>query len=225
MPTYRVKNWEKFQHYKDRTPPWIRLHRGLLDDYEFHSLPDASKALAPCLWLLASENPDPSRGEISASDDKIAFRLRMPVKKFQESIKPLIDHGFFEMDHDASNLLAEREQVATPETETEADRVKKRRVRVALEDLSVDHIQTWLSEKRAQGKYLGHDEHFILDYFRNYCISKGKKYEDYLAAYRNAFTWDACQPKLGLGGGNKADRGKAAVMRAAVAGGFAPQQE
>jgi len=26
----RVKNWGKFQHYKDRNPPWIKLHRGLL---------------------------------------------------------------------------------------------------------------------------------------------------------------------------------------------------
>lgn len=48
------KNWTSFQHYKDRAPPWIRLHRGLLDDYEFQCLPVASRALAPMLWLLAS---------------------------------------------------------------------------------------------------------------------------------------------------------------------------
>jgi hypothetical protein len=29
------KNWGKFQHYKDRCPPWIKLHRDLLNDREF----------------------------------------------------------------------------------------------------------------------------------------------------------------------------------------------
>ena len=32
--TYRVKNWSKFQHYKNRNPPWIRLHVEILDDYK-----------------------------------------------------------------------------------------------------------------------------------------------------------------------------------------------
>jgi DNA-binding NarL/FixJ family response regulator len=32
---YSVKNFERFQHYKDRSPPWIKLYNELLDDYEF----------------------------------------------------------------------------------------------------------------------------------------------------------------------------------------------
>ena len=32
----RILNWEKFQHYKVRRPPWIKLHHSLLDDYAFH---------------------------------------------------------------------------------------------------------------------------------------------------------------------------------------------
>ena len=47
---YRVKNWSKFQHYKNRNPPWIRLHVEILDDYkadgtenDFHALPDKDK--------------------------------------------------------------------------------------------------------------------------------------------------------------------------------------
>jgi hypothetical protein len=35
-----IKNWSEFQHYKDRNPPWIKLHRALLDDYAFAALPD-----------------------------------------------------------------------------------------------------------------------------------------------------------------------------------------
>jgi hypothetical protein len=29
------KNWKSFQHYKDRAPAWIKLHKALLDDYNF----------------------------------------------------------------------------------------------------------------------------------------------------------------------------------------------
>ena len=196
MPIYRVRNWDKFQHYKDRTPPWIRLHRALLDDYEYHCLPDASKALAPCLWLLASENDDPTCGEIRASDEKIAFRLRMPVKKFQESVKALIEHGFFDLEQDDSELLASCKQHALPETETETEEERKpKRRRVTLDELSISDIADWLAEKRSKGKYLEHDENFILDYFKNYCISKGKRYDDYIAGLRNAFEWGRCQPR------------------------------
>ena len=49
------KNWHAFQHYNKRNPPWIKLHRALLDDYEFSQLPVESRALAPMLWLIASE--------------------------------------------------------------------------------------------------------------------------------------------------------------------------
>jgi hypothetical protein len=51
-----VKNWAEFQHYGKRNPPWIKLHRALLDDYAFCSLADASKAHLMLLWVYASQN-------------------------------------------------------------------------------------------------------------------------------------------------------------------------
>lgn len=110
------KSWATFQHYKDRSPAWIKLHRGLLDDFDFARLPVASRALAPLLWLLASEY---ERGEITASLDEIAFRFRMPVDELGAAIKPLIDKGFFTA---ASDVLAECKQVAIPEREKEEER-------------------------------------------------------------------------------------------------------
>lgn len=120
MTSYRVKDWSEFQHYKDRSPPWIRLHKRLLDNFRFHSLPDASRALAPMLWLLASENDDLNSGVIDGPDEEIAFRLRRTVEEFRKAIKPLTDKGFIEVVQHTSNLLAERKQVATPETEVES---------------------------------------------------------------------------------------------------------
>lgn len=105
------KNWTSFQHYKDRNPPWIKLHKSLLDDRVFMRLPIASKALAPLLWLLASETKD---GSFNASIDELEFRLRMSRKDIENGLKPLIENGFFIV---ASGLLAECLPVAVPETE------------------------------------------------------------------------------------------------------------
>lgn len=120
----RPRNWGDFQHYKDRSPPWIRLHRSLLDDFDFQRLPVASRALAPMLWLLAAESKDPKTGEIDATPARLAFRLRMTEREISESLKPLIDGKFFETFQDASNALADCEQLAVPETETETETEK-----------------------------------------------------------------------------------------------------
>ena len=112
------KGWSDFQHYKDRNPPWIRLHKTLLDNYEFQCLPVASRALAPMLWLLASDSKD---GVFDGSIKKLAFRLRQTEKEIEAALKPLIDNGFFFQAQSDSKPLAERKQVAVPETEPETD--------------------------------------------------------------------------------------------------------
>lgn len=105
------KKWSEFQHYTNRRPPWIKLHRWLLDDRDFMCLPIASKALAPCLWLLASEQQD---GSFDASLDSLAFRLRLSQKEVEAGLTPLIEKGFF---LDASTMLAPRLQDACSERE------------------------------------------------------------------------------------------------------------
>lgn len=112
----RAKDWEKFQHYKERKPPWIKLHRDLLDNFDFQRLPDASRALAPCLWLLCSEFEN---GEIEEDVDWFCFRLRRTEAEFRTALKPLIDKGFFSVD---SIALASRKQEPIPETETETEK-------------------------------------------------------------------------------------------------------
>ena len=51
-----IKNWDTFQHYSKRNPPWIKLHRAILDDYAFCALPDHAKAHLMMLWLYGSQN-------------------------------------------------------------------------------------------------------------------------------------------------------------------------
>jgi hypothetical protein len=109
------KNWAVFQHYKDRCPPWIKLHRDLLNDRAYMRLPIASKAIAPMLWLLASESKD---GVFDGSLDELVFRLHITPKEYQDGVKPLIDNDFFNV---VSGVIAECKQVAIPETETEGE--------------------------------------------------------------------------------------------------------
>ena len=109
------KNWKTFQHYSDRNPPWIKLHKEILDDKDFMRLPIASKGLASMLWLLASESKD---GVFDASTDELSFRLRMTENEVTTSLKPLIDKGFFNI---VEGMLAECLQDARPETERETE--------------------------------------------------------------------------------------------------------
>src|SRR6266496_267570 len=123
-----AKNWAEFQHYKERRPAWIKLHRSLLDDYDFQCLHVASRALAPMMWLLASEYEN---GEIPLTVPQIAFRLRMSEDSLREALGPLIEKGFFIvsglLNEPASNMLAECKRDASPEIERrEEERENKR---------------------------------------------------------------------------------------------------
>lgn len=101
------KNWVEFQHYKNRRPPWIKLHRQLLDDQQFARMPLSGRALAPMIWLLASEE---SGGIIQT--DGIAWRLRCSQAEVEEGIAALLEAGFL---LDASNMLAPCKQHASAE--------------------------------------------------------------------------------------------------------------
>lgn len=141
------KNWAVFQHYKDRCPPWIKLHRDLLNNREFICLPIASKALAPMLWLLASEAKN---GVFDASVEELTFRLRITEKEYGDGIRPLIDKGFFII---SSGVLAERYQGAIPETEGETKKEKEKETKntVAPPDgVTVMVWQDWLKLRKAK---------------------------------------------------------------------------
>jgi DNA gyrase inhibitor GyrI len=108
----RIKNWKKFQHFKDRRPPWIKLYRDLLEDVSWHELkPDLAKTLIN-LWLLAAEKD----GELPDTRT-LAFRLRSSETQINRMISEL--HEWLE--HDDIKMISNRYQVDTPETEREIE--------------------------------------------------------------------------------------------------------
>jgi hypothetical protein len=172
------KNWGVFQHYKDRCPPWIKLHRDLLNDRVFMCLPLASKALAPLLWLLASESKD---GTFDGSLDELVFRLHITPKDYQDGVKPLIDKGFFVV---ASGVLAECYQDAIPETEREGEteretKTEKRQISNRGSRLPVDFLldEEWISFCKQERPDLNPQKVFaeFLDYWTAQPGQKGVK--------------------------------------------------
>ncbi len=84
MTLYRIRNWHKFQHFKDRKPIWVKLYRELLDDIQWHDLdPLACKCLV-MLWLLASED-----GGSLPPIKTIAFRLRLTENQTKTIVSKL----------------------------------------------------------------------------------------------------------------------------------------
>ena len=137
------KNWAVFQHYKDRCPPWIKLHRDLLNDRAYMRLPIASKAIAPMLWLLASESKD---GVFDGSLDELVFRLHITKKEYQDGIKPLIDNDFFIL---VSGVLAERKQDAIPETEGEREGETEKETDTP-EGVSIEVWDSFVKQRKAR---------------------------------------------------------------------------
>jgi len=95
MDYFKVKNLEKYQHYTDRCPPWIKLHRSVFQDYEFTELTDSSKLQLVLIWLLASQVDN--KLPVSESWIKKQIGVSTPV-----NLKPLFNGGFIELIHDAS---------------------------------------------------------------------------------------------------------------------------
>jgi hypothetical protein len=107
-----VKNWDKFQHYKQRNPPWIRLHRTLLRDHKFNQLTENEQWMLVRMWLLASESDNHMAYDEKWVRRAINSSKKVPLEKF-------VSMGFLEVvgERLASTVLAERKQLAAPEAE------------------------------------------------------------------------------------------------------------
>jgi hypothetical protein len=152
--TVRIKNWDRFQHFKDRRPPWIKLYRDILDDKEWHKLdPIAAKDLVS-FWLIASEY----EGELPDLET-LAFRMRKSEAELSGSLSKL-SHW---LEQDDISVISGRYRVAPVadvsghqerETEGEGETEKKARVpRTAtpsIEGVSPELLADYLKVRKAK---------------------------------------------------------------------------
>ena len=140
----KIRNWSKFQHFKDRKPPWVKLYRDVLDDMEWYELdPLASKVLVMC-WLIASED----EGRLP-NTKTLAFRLRMTEKQTLDCLNKL-SHW---LEQDDIDLISEQYQTDSLETEKETETKKeKKATSVACPDSVSQQVwDDWLIVRKGKG--------------------------------------------------------------------------
>ena len=144
-----VPNWDELQHYTDRSPPWIKLHNKLLENYDFECLPDASKAHILCIWLLASR----TNNKINADPRWIARKI---CANTDVDIELLVASGFLVKNQQLQN----EEQSASD---------------VLATCLSRGRVEGEQSRGRVEGKeQQGYDDYF-LSFWKDYPNKSSKK--------------------------------------------------
>lgn len=205
----KIKNWGKFQHFKDRRPPWVKLYRDLLDDINWHTLDPVAAKVLVTLWLLASED---EKQEGSLPDIKtIAWRLRMQESDVASCISKL-SHW---LDNADISLISKGYQDDAPETETEVE-TKKEKERESSPRKRSDTprpkseqttLDAYIQKCKANNAKPVPDDHHIrgwaadigitiemlqiawIEFRRRYTESekgKGKKYKDWPGHFANA---------------------------------------
>lgn len=109
----KIKNWKNYQHFKNRTPPWIKLYREILDDPQWHGLDGECAKTLVMLWLIASE--DKTHQGLLQEEKKLAFRLRLSESKLRQQLSKL-SHWLIQ---DDIKMISSRYQHDIPETQTQ----------------------------------------------------------------------------------------------------------
>jgi hypothetical protein len=82
-----ITGWDKYQHYKNRRPPWIKFYVDLLANDEWLNLSPSNVKLLCTLWMLAATHGD---GRVTADERWLTAQAKTP----KGSLKALSDAGF-----------------------------------------------------------------------------------------------------------------------------------
>lgn len=111
---FRPRNWERFQHYKDRRPPWIKLHTETLSDTDIMSLSPARFKVLVTFWIWYSQQ---EASRVPADSQWIARQLpAISQRETTKALDYLVSNDFIEIvEEDASGALAKCSESAPPE--------------------------------------------------------------------------------------------------------------
>jgi hypothetical protein len=140
-----IVNWNKFQHYRDRVPPWIKIWTRLVHDPNWTGLTAARKGLLVSLWLERSLQ---ARAKDEVDTDLRGTWMRIRISSFNAShglaakmkdYEALNHAGFITIR--ASNLRRTRARVRE---ETEREELSNSNSEV--------HYEEWIGELSTQGE-------------------------------------------------------------------------
>lgn len=192
MEYLEVVSWAEFQHYKDRNPPWIKLHNQLLENYDYTCLPDAAKSHLLGIWMLASR-----------TDNRIPNNAQWISNKLSATetvnLKLLFDSNFIKIHH-ASNPLADCSDdrtVTVPSEEESRDRgeAETEKSKSRFTPPSLQQVSEYCLTRSNQV-----DPQAFIDHYKTNGWMRGKnKIKDWKACVR---TWE----KNSTGGQNGTNR-------------------
>ncbi len=122
---YKIVAWHEYQHYKDRCPPWIKLHHSLLTSKIWVKGNDASRVLAIASMLVAARD----RANDGSFDGDLEYIQKFAYLNSKPDYKQLIEYDFVEVVQDASIPLAEcntEKEAYKEEKETEKREIKSK---------------------------------------------------------------------------------------------------
>jgi hypothetical protein len=108
-----IHNWDRFQHYRDRDPVWIKNYTALLSDDDYLALSTHLRAVLHGLWLMYASSRCRIRVDTASLSRHLQCRVRLA------DLVSLNDAGFLHFR--ASKPLARRYQDASPEEEKEVE--------------------------------------------------------------------------------------------------------
>jgi hypothetical protein len=107
-----IPNWDRYQHYKDRDPTWIKVYTELAHNPDWIALTLPQRGLIVTVWLLYARG----NGQLRAEDVRITGHIR----SLHAQLETLNDAGFLQLS--ASRPLAlTRTRTRSRELEKEVD--------------------------------------------------------------------------------------------------------
>lgn len=124
MKVLSVKNWDRFQHYKDRDPPWIKLYRDTLTTEAWVLGTDLSRLVQLAITLLAARYSN--KIPLNFALLKRVMTLDCTAQSFTSAITHLVEQDFLEIHEvEDSRKQSAIKPIATCPSEGEAEGEKR----------------------------------------------------------------------------------------------------
>lgn len=132
-----IPGWEKFQHYKDRDPKWIKLYNSLLHSDDYLGLSGHRRAILHGLWMAYAS----SGCELRMDPRSLSRRLQLKVTS--QDLEALVTGGWMEMaDAPSKTMNTWASRYISEETRMKVLARDGHQCRVcgSREDLEIDHV-------------------------------------------------------------------------------------
>lgn len=183
MKYLTVRNLDRYQHYKDRDPKWIKLYYSILDDEAFIFLSETLRCRYITCLILAS------RSNNRIPSDPLYLKKVMRLDK-PPDLQPLIDIGFLVYTESSTCLdictsgLSVSPLLSSPLSSLNGIGESERKGNGRACSLPEDFIPNDRAKELAKGQ--GQNVLALCAAFKDHHTAKGTLFKDWQAAFR---TW------------------------------------